>query len=190
MTWQHQLLEQWVDLVLQVANTPYDEQIVHVVHHQVQAALADVIKGGPGIWPGAPGPPSDIALPPLAIRILRGRTAVVARAPELPEEQPANWDLRSGPGLEAIADQLLAVVMLLAHDPYAQRLRRCDWHECRRFYFATRDHRRTHSFCSEAHRRLFDLATRDPKAAAAYMKQWRAAVARKKGRRATGRTKR
>jgi hypothetical protein len=186
MDWQQRLLEAWMGLVLQVANTPRDQQQGRVVHYQVQTALDDVINGGPGVWPGAPGPPSDIPLPPVAMRILRGRTEVVARAPTLPDTPPVgldkHWAVGSRTELEAIADQLLSVVMLFAHDPMARRLRRCDWEDCQRFYFAVRDHKRGHSFCSEDHRRLFDVATRDPAQAAAYMREWRKNRARERNR--------
>ena len=93
-----------------------------------------------------------------------------------------HWAVGSRTELEAIADQLLSVVMLLAHDPIARRLRRCDWEECQRFYVAVRDHKRGHSFCSEEHRRLFDVATRDPAEAAAYMREWRKNRARERNR--------
>jgi hypothetical protein len=184
MEWQHRLLREWMGLVLRVADTPQDQQQARVVHYQVQAALIDVINGGPGVWPGAPGPGSDIPLPSVAMRILRGRTEVVARAPTLPDTPAvrldAHWAVGSRTELEAIADQLLSVVMLLAHDPIARRLRRCDWEECQRFYVAVRDHKRGHSFCSEEHRRLFDVATRDPAEAAAYMRDWRKSRARQR----------
>ena len=186
MEWQQRLLQAWVGLVLQVANTPKDQQQGRVVHYQVQSALVDVINGGPGVWPGAPGPQSDIPLPPVAMRILRGRTEVVARAPTLPEMPMValdkHWAVGSRTELEAIADQLLSVVMLLAHDPIARRLRRCDWEQCQRFYFAERDHKRGHAFCCEEHRRLFDVATRDPAQAAAYMREWRKNRARERDR--------
>jgi hypothetical protein len=186
MDWQQELLRAWMRLVLQVANTPKDQQQGRVVHYQVQSALVDVINGGPGVWPGAPGPQSEIPLPPFAMRILRGRTEVVARAPTRPETPAAeldkHWAVGSRTELEAIADQLLSVVMLFAHDPMARRLRRCDWEDCQRFYFAMRDHKREHSFCSEEHRRFFDVATRDPTQAAAYMRDWRKKRARQRNR--------
>ena len=54
---------------------------------------------------------------------------------------------------------------------YERLVRTCD--QCGEMFLANGNHRRDHAFCSEEHRRAFDQANRDPKQAAAYMRQWR-----------------
>jgi len=177
MAWPEALLEQWIGLVLQVANTPIDQQRDPRIHRRVQNALVDVIAGGPGLGRDGPQAPTDLALPRLKVRVLRGRTVIVVDPPALPMVDPGaaepRWLLPRN-RLRPLELQLLAVAMLLANDPHSRRLRRCDWEPCRRFFFAARDHRREHSFCCDAHRRAHDIANRDRQEAATYMKQWRA----------------
>jgi hypothetical protein len=171
------LLSKWIDLLLQIANTPADQQKLPTIHVRISSALEDVIQGGHGFGAYAPQFPADLALPAMKVRVLHRRTELVADVPRCSALKPSDAAELSG-----IANQLHAVVMLLAHHPYARRLRRCDWMKCRAFFFATRDHRREHSFCCEEHRREFDLSSRDPKKRREYMKTWRAEQRRRQQR--------
>ncbi len=74
----------------------------------------------------------------------------------------------------------LAVIAALGVDTEARRLLRCD--HCERFFFARAAHRRAHNFCCDDHRRAYDVAHRDPKRIAAYMREYRKNPMRKKKR--------
>jgi hypothetical protein len=174
--------DEWVGLILQVANTPLAAQEDRLLQTRLQAALENIIDGGLGVAPGTPYL-THRRLPSIQMRLLRGRTVPVVDPPNLPPERKPRsvapeWVIEGqGRRLRAIESELHAVVMALAADPRARRLRRCDWAECRAFFFARADHRRQHHFCSEDHRRAHDVAHRDPKAMAEYMRGWRAANA-------------
>jgi hypothetical protein len=179
------LLEHWVGLVLQVANTSPAEQEAPDVHVRVQEALTNVILGGPGSAP-MPGPIVRY-LPHIGFRLSRGgRLEPIAEAPPFAEAQlPGRYAFRfviegHGEQLRNVENQLLAVVMALSTDAHAQLLRRCNWLECSRFFFSKADHRRPRSFCGDEHRRLYERAHRDPAQVASYMRKYRANPARRK----------
>lgn len=170
-------------LVLEVANLPVTEQKDRTLYANVRSALEDVLKGGSGTASNAKGL-SVYQLPRLGFMVKAGGgTAPHVERPTLPERGPHFdgwlWDVAGHESaIAAVERELHAVVMALAVDPMAQKLRCCDWSECRRFFFARANHRREHSFCSEAHRRAFDLAARDPKETASYMRRYRQVKAR------------
>jgi len=116
-------------------------------------------------------------LPRVGVRVEGGRAVRVVEGPSDLSRMEV-WDFAT-----QHEDTLQAVVMALAADPLARRLRRCDWKDCEAYFLAKADHRRPHSFCRAAHRRQYDLAHRDPKATAVYMRTYREVAKHPKRRR-------
>jgi hypothetical protein len=170
--WQNYVLAAWVGPILELANgraTTDAEQ-----RARLRAALENVVDGGPGIAEGTPLH-AETPLPRLKIRRLHGRAVLVAEPP--PDAGGK------------ILEEHFAVVALMAMDPRAACLRRCDWPDCRAFFFVRRDHRREHSFCCEEHRRQYDVANRDPQKVAEGMRKWRAQKAEQRRRLARSRAR-
>jgi hypothetical protein len=172
-----ELLDTWLPAVLSIANDP--EAIVlseHPGEGDWALALQTIVDGGPvkavARALGCEG--TARWLPLVGVRVEHGRVRTVY-------EQTADIALHD-------ANTLDAIIIALAADPLARRLRRCD--QCRAFFLANANHRRDHSFCSDTHRRLFDVAHRDPDRMAAYMREYRKTVQRLKKKATTKRTRR
>ena len=173
-----EFLDVWVDALLRIVNQTDEMGEILLAHEpgdarsRLQNALQRIVDGKPGII--AAKTLENLVddktvrwLPRVGVRIdERGRAIPVFQ--------------KSDAYVILDEETLHTVIIVLAADPRARRLRRCDWQKCRAFFFTKANHRRAHSFCSEQHRRAYDVARRDPEQIAKYMKKYRSTVKRLK----------
>jgi hypothetical protein len=167
------VLDRWLSEVLRVANSNSSSPEIRArLRDRLQQVLDQRFEDTPPSFPYA-----GLPLPRTTVRVKRGRVIIDIEQPPLPITVKGRY-------AKGYEDLLTAVVLALAADPRARRLRRCDGNECGVFFIARANHRRVHHFCSEAHRRAYDVAHRDPKKLATYMRNYRRVLAhRRKGKR-------
>jgi len=161
----------------ELAHLPNEQREDEITRH----VLKEFVESLPQVSMGAddegraclrPEPtPLTGAEPPTRTQVF-GSKAEIARA-------NAEWLSRLATENER---KCLAVIAALGADDEARRLLRCN--ECKKFFVARAAHRRTHNFCCPEHRRAYDLAHRDPKGRAEYMRRWRKLRKRLKSSRA------
>jgi hypothetical protein len=181
------VMDRWLPEILAAVNddaAPFGFALSGDARARLRERLEWVCRAAKGekvSWP-------DLApqwLPRLGVGVVNGVRMLTIEEPPPSPKWPIPTD--QAPAPPEYEEVVCAVAVALSIHPQGALLRQCDWAACGAFFLARSNHRREHSFCCQAHRRAYDVAHRDPATVAAYMREHRRELARRRKRKARGR---